>query len=306
MHFLQTTPWQSFQEKLGRQTFRQSGDGWEYLATLEHGKGNTRLYCPYGPWASNESAFREAITSLASLGKELGVTFLRIEPTEAAWANLLKVEGWRKVTYQSLNPEHTIVIDLNRPEDLIISEMSQPARNIYRNYHKKDLEIKTSSDPADIGIFLDLIHQVSQKTGMRPHSDSYFQTQAESLFPAGAAKLWYVNHQNKPIAAALLYDGPDARYYAHAAADSSPELRKLNAGTALVAEAIIDAKRAGLKSFDLYGIAPEGSSKDHPWHGFTRFKRSFGGEEITFAGSWDLPLKPLGYWIYRTYQTIRK
>lgn len=306
MHFLQSSPWQEFQNKLGRQTFRMSGSDWEYLAILERGTGNTRLYCPYGPYAKSEKAFKNALTSLVNLGKERGATFVRIEPTDADLLPYLKSNKWRKVTYQSLNPEHTQTIDLSQTEEQIVANMSQPSRNIYRNYHKKGLEVKTSQNPSDIEIFIELIHKVANRTGMRPHSDKYFRTQAEALFPVGAAKIWYVLHENKPISASLLYDSPTTRHYAHAAADDTPELRKLNASTALVAEAIVDAKRQGLAEFDLYGIAPADSSKDHPWYGFTRFKKSFGGQEVHFCGTWELPLKPLAYWAYRTYQSIRK
>ena len=50
-------------------------------------------------------------------------------------------------------------------------------------------------------------------------------------------------------------------FYAHAAANSTPEYRKLNAGTALLTEAIIDAKHRQMEKVDLYGIAPENAPK---------------------------------------------
>lgn len=306
MHFLQSEPWEKFQKALGRKTFRQSGEGWEYLAILEHGTGNSRLYCPYGPTANNQRALEEAIESLFSLGKKLNVTFVRIEPTEIEYKKYIQSCGWKKVTYQSLNPEHTRVIDLRPSQTDIIAQMSQPSRNIYRNYQKKGVEISSSTNPLDIAEFLKLIHEVSARTGMTPHSDEYFQAQADNLFPVGAASLWRAKFENQTIASAIFYDSKDTRYYAHAAASSLPEHRKLNAGTALVAEAIIDAKRKCLTSFDLYGVAPGYSDKNHPWAGFTKFKRSFGGSDVNFAGSWDLPIKHLPYWIYRIYQTLRK
>lgn len=306
MHFTQTEAWQAFQKQLGRQTFRQSGDGWEYLAVLEEGNRNKRLYCPNGPYARDVQSFEEALNSLASLGERLDATFLRVEPTNPEFSQYLANHGARPVTYQSLNPQHSSVVDLSPSEEDLIAQMAQPVRNCYRNYRKKAVEVKTSMDPLDIDIFLKLIHEVAERTGMRPHNDDYFWSQATSLFPAGAAKLWYATHQGLPIAAALLYDSAYTRYYAHAAATSEPNLRKLNAGTAIVAEAIIDAKRSGLKSFDLYGIAPDDSSPHHPWAGFTKFKRSFGGIDVEFGGSWDIPLKSMSYWGYRLYQTFRR
>lgn len=306
MHFLQSKPWQDFQDQLGRQTFRLSGDGWELLAILERGTGNSRLYCPYGPYARDLAAFEQAIEALVKLGRDKKVTFLRIEPTNPKLSSWLRDHKWQKMNYQSLNPEHTRIIDLNQPEDSIVAQMDQPARNCYRNYRKKGLAVKSSDRPEDINIFLDLIHMVAERTGMRPHSDDYFKKQVAALFSAGAAKLWYAVYDKRPIAAALMYDSATTRYYAHAAANDSHELRKLNAGTALLSEAIIDAKQKQKITFDLYGVVPADSPSSHPWYGFSRFKRSFGGEDIDFAGTWDLPLKPLAYYAYRLYQTVRK
>lgn len=307
MHVLQSTAWQAFQESLGRQIYRQSGDGWEFLAVLERGRGNSRLYCPYGPTAANVESYQMALQALARLGKKLGATFIRVELTTPTFAKYLRTNNWKKVTYQSLNPEHSHILDLTQPEDALIANMAQPVRNCYRNYQKKGFHVKSSSNPSDITLFINLIHEVAARTGMRPHSDDYFSAQAAALFPTGAAKLWYAVHDDgTPIAAALIYYGDDTAYYAHAAASSNPIYRKLNPGTALLAEAIVDAKHQGKQTFDLYGIAPDDTPSTHPWAGFTKFKRSFGGTDIDYGGSWDLPLHPLAYWAYRTYQSLHK
>lgn len=306
MHFQQSEAWQKFQESLDRQTFLRSGDGWQYLAILEHGTGNSRLFCPYGPSADSLDGFRAALTSLITLGQQQNVSFLRVEPTSPDQADILKQLGWKKTSYQKLNPEHTRLIDLSLSKEDLLAQMSQPARNIYRNYHKKGLVIHQSTDPDDIDIFLGFIHQVADRTGMRPHSDTYLRTQAKALFPTGHAKLWIAKLDNKPIATAITFDDQTTRYYAHAGASSLPDHRKLNASTAIVTEAIVDAKQQGLETFDLYGITPDTDEQNPSWAGFTKFKKSFGGKDIAYGGTWDLPLKPLAYWSYRLYQSLRQ
>lgn len=302
-HFLQSSAWQHFQERLGRVSVMDSGDGWSYTAYLEKGSGNTRLYTPYGPTLDSPGNFPTALASLKDAAKKHGVTFLRIEPSLELEPKLLIKHGFTPVTYQQLNPAHTLVVDLTMPQDEILSQMSQNSRNLTRNFSKKGLVVKQSSNPKDITILTDLLKGVASRNGITPHSDTYFKQQAESLFPLGAARLFYVSYKNQPIAAALVYDSKTTRYYAHAAADDT--YRKLSPGTALVGQMILDAKSHGLKQFDLYGIAPPGSS-EHPWQGFTKFKKSFGGQEVTYSGAWDLPLKPFAYRAYRIYQTLRK
>ena len=70
----------------------------------------------------------------------------------------------------------------------------------------------------------------------------------------------------------------------------------------LTIQLILDAKAKNLKKFDFWGIAPEGASKNHPWRGFTDFKKTFKGEEVVYAGTYDIIIRPVKY---RIYQVIR-
>lgn len=300
-HFLQSIPWAHFQQSIGRTIFTDSGNGWTYQAILETGRFNTRLYCPYGPYVESVKALDAALASLKALAEKQGVTFIRIEPTGSVTASDLKSRDLSRVTYNQLQPEHTQVIDLSATEDDIIAAMNQNNRNLYRNYAKKGLEMHVSRNPKDVRIFTDMMHKVAERNGIRAHSDSYFQAQAKALFPTGAAQLFYVTFEGKPIATSIAYDSDTTRYYAHASADDT--YRKLSAGTALLAYMIIDAKRQGLKQFDLYGIAPT-DDPTHRWAGFTKFKKSFGGTPMGYVGAWDLPISRTGYLLYRLYQTL--
>lgn len=300
-HFLQSPAWAHFQQSIGRTVFTDSGDGWTYQAILETGRFNTRLYCPYGPHADTTEAFDRALTSLKKLAKKQNVTFIRIEPTGAVTPGDLRARGLSRVTYNQLQPEHTQVIDLSADETDIIAAMNQNNRNLYRNYSKKGLEIHVSRDPQDITMFTDMMHGVAERNGIKAHSDSYFKAQAEALFPTGNAQLFYATFEGTPVATAITYDSDTTRYYAHASANDA--YRKLSAGTALLAYMIIDAKHQGLKQFDLYGIAPT-DDPTHRWAGFTKFKKSFGGSQLSYVGAWDLPTSRFGYLLYRLYQTL--
>lgn len=301
--FLQSAAWAEFQSQLGRTVITDSGEGWSYQSVREHGTLNTRLYAAHGPAADTPFAMQYALDSLEQAGRTQNATFVRVEPLEAITSDELVKRGYKKVTFNQLQPEHTQIIDLSPPEDEILAKMHQNTRNLYRNYAKKGVTMHISTNPADIDIFLSFIHNVAKRNHITPHSDAYFRTQAAALFPSGAAKLFYASFDGTPIAAAIFYDSGDTRYYAHAAADDA--FRKLSAGTSLLAYAIIDAKRAGKSFIDLYGIAPT-DDPSHPWAGFTKFKKSFGGHEVTYLGAWDKPLKPLQYFFYKTYQMLRK
>lgn len=305
MHFLQSGAWATFQEALGRQVYQKSGKGWSYLAVLETGRGNTRLYCPYGPVCQGVEALEEAFASLLDLGEELGATFLRLEPTGDVHADALKKLGCKEVSYNQLQPAQTQVINLaGKTEEEILAGMHSNNRNLCRTYAKKGLAMVESTDSGDVGIFLSFIHKVAERTGLRPHSDEYFKKQASALFRGGHARLFYATYEGKPVAASIVYDDETTRYYAHAAADD--DYRKLSAGTALLGYMIIDAHEKGKQEFDLFGIAPKNPEEEpgHRWAGFTKFKLRFGGERREYVGTWDYPLKPVQYYAYRAFQTL--
>lgn len=302
-HFLQSPAWAAFQESLGRTVITDHGDGWSYLAVVEKGRLGNRLYCPYGPAADSPAALTDALTSLKAHAKELGVDFIRVEPTGSIVAVDLQKSGYQQQASLHLQPQDTQIIDLTVPKNDIIAAMSQNNRNIYRNFHKKGLSIVTSQNPDDIDYFLTLIHKVADRNGITPHSDDYFRKQAASLFPSGAGTLYLAKLESQVVAAAIAFDGIATRYYAHAAADD--EFRKLSAGTALLGHMITDAKDAGKQAFDLYGIAPA-DSPNHPWAGFTKFKKSFGGHEHHFVGLWEFPVKPWRYLLYRLLLALKR
>jgi len=314
-HFLQSDAWAAFQAALGRTVISTSGttevtedaqkSSWSYTAYLEKGTLNTRLYTPYGPTFTSEAALQDALTSLVAKGRDQGVTFIRIEPTQAISRETKTLFHVKSASYQHLQPQATQIIDLTQPKESLVASMSQNTRNIVRNYTKKGITVTASHNPDDIQHLLHLLAKVAARTGLHAHSDDYLRTQAKVLIEQGSATIYLAHHTDSdtPVAAALFFDDATTRYYAHAAADD--DYRKLQLGTALLGQAILDAQEEGKQAVDLYGITLS-EDKNHPWAGFTRFKKSFGGEARQYGGTWDIPLKPLQYRIYRTYQTLRQ
>jgi lipid II:glycine glycyltransferase (peptidoglycan interpeptide bridge formation enzyme) len=54
------------------------------------------------------------------------------------------------------------------------------------------------------------------------------------------------------------------------------------------------AAEAGSRDYDLWGVPPPGARPDHPWHGLGNFKAEYGGEEVAYAGAWELVLSGAG------------
>ncbi len=317
-HFLQGSAWGEFQTSLGRTVVSDSGQGWSYLAILEKGKINSRLYAPYGPVLESIDALPDALASLAQNAKELGAAFIRVEPLVAGYDSAgydsagtgaaeldnavivaLEAAGLRRTN--RVQPEQTWRIDLSQTEDDILMGMSKTGRNLYRNYAKKGLSIRSSSDPSDVDVLLKLMKGVAEQAGITQHPDSYFHAQVSALLPGGHGRLYFVDFEGEPIAASLVYDDSERRYYAHAAADY--EHRRLHPGNVLVTQMMMDAHELGKAEFDFYGVAPA-DEPEHAWAGFSKFKRSFGGYDHHFAGAWEMPVNKLGYSMYRMLRRV--
>ncbi|RJQ26855.1 peptidoglycan bridge formation glycyltransferase FemA/FemB family protein, partial [Candidatus Parcubacteria bacterium] len=71
--------------------------------------------------------------------------------------------------------------------------------------------------------------------------------------------------------------------------------RKTPASYLLQWEAIKDAKKEGLSTYNFWGIAKDDDPRG-AWHGLSQFKKGFGGQRLDFVHSQDLPLTKK-YWL---------
>lgn len=300
---LQSNIWAEFQRRLGKVVHEGHGPGWSFLAVEEKTPLGMYLYTPYGPCAESATAFKAALSALTALAKSVKAHYVRIEPVAAGLGNNAAAElsalGLVKAP-SDVQPALTWKVDLAQDEAELLKGMRSTSRNLYRNIHKKGVTFEISTDPADLPILLRFLEQVSGRAEFTAQSNTYLTTAASVLMPAGAAKLFIAKLDGEPIAAALSYDTVDTRVYAHAAADDAH--RKLNAGIPLLVTMMLDAKAAGITEFDMWGVSPE-DEPEHPWAGFSRFKRSFGGAEVRYPGTWDLPVNVL---MYNAYGLTRK
>lgn len=298
-HFLQSEAWGRFQESLGRTVVRDSGEGWSVLAILEKGRINSRLYAPYGPVVEDAAALDRALQALRAHATRLKAAFVRIEPIGNVTAADLASRGLRHVNH--VQPSLTWRLDLTPGLEAVVAGTAKSVRSRYRNFEKKGLSFRRSSDPAEITQLTDLMAAVAQRNGIRPHPASYFRQQADQLLPDASASLYFVEFEGRVVAASLGYDDAVRRYYAHAAADDSA--RSLAPGVFLVMGMIADAISSGLTEFDFYGISPA-DEPQHAWAGFSEFKRSFGGFDHAFAGTWELPVNAAQYAVYRALRRL--
>ena len=310
MHILQSEAWEECLQKDGEQTHRWAGEGWSALAVQKKTPVGSYLFLPYGPAILDAEhrtqCLQDALQTLSERARSLGCLFVRCEPTFAVNAAQMRSQGL--VEAKEIDPKHTWVLDLaDQTEAELLAGMEKNKPRSWRNMASKGMSVRTTQDPAAVTELTRLLMTVGEQDHFTPQAEDHLRHQLET----GFATLYLVDLADatdvdrgvgsQVIAAALVYDYDGVRYYAHAAADY--EHRKLRAGTVLLVQMILDAARAGQQTFDFWGITTS-TDPQHPWAGFTQYKKSFGGRQVDYAGTWDLPLNKRKYQLYKTLRQV--
>lgn len=303
-HLLQSREWEIYENAEGQRTFRVEGEGFSALAVLKKTMLGNYLYCPYGPTIEDGSSeerrksFERALEALKKLAEEQNAFFVRVEPTFDVISEAeLRALGLEKS--HDIDPAHTWVLDLSKDQEELLAGIEKRKLRHWRTHKNKGISLRQTQDPEQITILTQFLKGLGERDHFNPQNEAHLKGQLK----AGFATLYVAELEGAPIAAALIYDHDGVRYYAHAATDE--EHRKLMAGTIILIQMIIDAKENGEKMFDFWGITTSEDPK-HPWYGFTQYKKSFGGEQVDYAGTWDLPVKRVRYGLYKIIRQINR
>lgn len=330
-HLLQSKQWQKYEELEGHSSFRLEGKNYTISAILHETPFSNYLFVPYGPSAANKTALLNALRALKRFAESKNISFIRIEPTlpldGPEMAKISQKLNLKLKKIHDIDPKTTWQLDLSPDKDTLLGAINPNKTRPWRNHSKKHMRIRTSTNPSDVRILTNFLKKVSQNNHFTPQTESHLKNQLKSGFatlyivdlwhegvtamggtPAESSKASEDGEDNgrqdpRAIAAALVYDYGDTRYYAHAAADF--DHRKLEAGSIIVLQSILDAKDSGQKIYDFWGITTS-EDKNHPWYGFTKFKKSFGGHQIDYAGTYDLILNPFKYRLYSFFRSLNR
>jgi lipid II:glycine glycyltransferase (peptidoglycan interpeptide bridge formation enzyme) len=306
----QSKKWQKLQEDLGEISHFENTDDYQYLAIEKHTKVGNYLFLPYGPVTDTKEGFKKALESLQNLAKDTNAIFMRIEPQNPEAVKYLPKSA-KKV--KDIEPAETWILDLPKNTTASASETTEitpelknllPSRLVryYKNREKQGITVEMSHNPDDIKHLLTLQKALASKKGITTFTENYLKTELKQPF----ATLYLVKINNKIIAAGLVFDddGTKTRYNLQGA--QSEEGRPLHTTGILTIQLILDAYKKGYKTFDFWGIAPEGADSSHPWYGFTAFKKTFNGREQKYAGTYEIILKPTKYRLFKSLQKLQK
>lgn len=296
-----------FQQALGRKTFEASGAGWSYRAFLEKsepvlGRSSTRIYAAYGPVADSIKSLNVALKSLKDLAVAEGASYVRVDPYPFFEKSALKKLGLHK-NPRDLQPNMTWILDLDPSEDELLMGMTSLNRRVWRRREEFGLSFEEDTSSAGQTDFAKFIETVARRTSTIPHTKDYMATLLQTF--GDKAGIAFCLHGGKRLAGALYVDDHEnkTRYYLFAG--SEEEAKKYSCSSALLCYLILEAKAKGLKHLDFFGIIPEGVT-NHPYAGYSAFKRTFGGRNVHFSGTWELPIARVSHTAIRLGRRVAK
>lgn len=316
--FQQSWQWGDFQKEYGRKVFRLAvKDGGDIQLTAQIIKiplplGKSYFYCPRGPVICQPAFEGERtsarfqmhvfINNLKPLAQREKAIFFRFDPPWPKVLDEIKKEFHLKKT-DSIQPQDTLILNLEKSEDELFAQMKPKTRYNIRLAQRKNVTVRNSTDEKDIDIFLGLLKLTCQRQTIKPHPDNYYRKMIQLLTRQGILKMYVAEYNSKPLVANLVVNFGQVATYVHGA--SSEEDKNVMAPHLAQWQAIKDAQTARVKIYDFFGIAPNGSSKEKPWQGITRFKTGFGRQEIHYAGAFDLTFQMGWSRIYRAIHGLK-
>ncbi|HPU94994.1 MAG TPA: peptidoglycan bridge formation glycyltransferase FemA/FemB family protein, partial [Candidatus Gracilibacteria bacterium] len=306
-------------------------------------KGYTWLYAPRGPLLDydNPEKAKEQMKVLLSKIKEIAqgekTIFFRIDPLVEIQNAPEKKRSihFPKFHFSHLGyqPEDTLILDITKSEDEILSQMKEKGRYNIRLAGKKGvkiIEVKSGSPnaQAQIEAYYEILQETLERDKFHGHGISFYKNMVDKLAPKkttnkindksckdGFSRMllaYYTEpetHKQIPLAGIIATFYKDTGIYYFGA--SSNAYRNLMAPYLLQWHAMKMAKSLGLTKYDLLGIAPETPKdplgpKNHHWRGVTEFKRKFGGTYIKYLPPQDFAFKPLIYIFYVIAKKLRR
>ncbi len=309
-NFLQSPDYAKMHELIGNKTitrtYGKTGKDGYALMVVKDAKRGRYLEIPCGPlidWR-NKRLVTETLKKIRQVAVEEKCVFVRIRPQiRATKQNIEMLEkcGLKK-SPMHLAAEHTVIIDLTKTEDELLTKMRRQTRYDIRRAGKLGITVTKANSEE---IFKEF-HKIQAETAMRQNfvpPDLKTLLAEREAFSDKAEIYISKTEDGQPIAYGLIIkDGLEGDYYEAA---STILNHKLPGAYALLWQAIKDLKEEGYQRFNLWGIAPAGQP-NHRYAGVTTFKTGFGGEIVEYVPAHDLIISKTKYLKNLVVETMRK
>lgn len=300
--FLQTWVWGEFQqhaiERVG--AYEDGTLVGVALFIITPAKRGKFVLCPHGPIVIPErlDIIRLLLEELINVGKRVKADFVRVAPIlpdlPRYGTPLAGLEFFRAPIH--VHPELSWILDLTAPEETLMANMRKTTRYSIRKAEKDGVQVRISTDLADLKIFYELYKETVSRQKFQPFSWNYLQREYELFSKHNMLKIGIAEENGKPVSGAMIVVTPYEAFYHQGASITGS---KSVASYLLQWRLIQMAKQSGCVKYNFWGISPDDKPK-HPWAGLSLFKKGFGGKAYQYVPTADRKLTwkyRLNYWI---------
>ena len=250
-------------------------------------------------------AKKETFKKIKDLAEKENVLFVQIETleyskkTENIYTELFKDNVWY---YKKFITPYTAVIDLEKSEEDILSEMKPKWRYNIKLARKKWVEIKSvEKNKKNIKKYYELMLETTSRDNFSGNNLEYYITFLEKL---ENSELLLAYKDEEVIAGWIFIFDENISIYYYWASTSKKEYRNLMAPYLLQWEAILISKERGSKIFDFLWISPPNSKNDSlSW--VTSFKKKLTSDIRLVSESYIFINKKLKYNLFKIIRKIK-
>ena len=250
------------------------------------------------PVAQYQEVLGALLQVLVSEAKTRKVISLHLEPpielcNEALFKQFEVQHKLRRAP--AFQPLDTLMLDLSQSEEKILASMHEKTRYNIRLAEKKGVHVEVASVSTQrdaLEAFITLNKQTAARDRFQSHGSGYYRRLGDHL-PPEMLKVYLAMFEGQAIAANLVVHFGDLATSVHGASGNAN--RNVMAPHLLQWRQILDAKLAGKRSYDFFGIETQqrkrASRQGSAWAGITRFKQGFGGQVVSYLPAYELPVR---------------
>lgn len=188
-------------------------------------------------------------------------------------------------------PEATSVVEVQKSDENLLGCFKSKTRYNIRLAQKKGVKIDMITDKTALDLFMPLIEETQKRQGITLYDRNYFETLYKAFGAQKRIAFLFARHQGQVLAGVLLIEQGPRCIYLYGGTTSHK--RELMANYSLHFAAMKFAREIGLKEYDFWGIALDGSENKDKWQGITRFKLGFQGEIYQYAPAYTRTFSPI-------------
>ena len=310
-NFLQSWAWGDFHEARHKKVVRRIALKGEkivaaYVGQVETARRGSYMAIAGGPimdW-SDKKLCQAIFDDIKKQGKANKCVFVRIRPqiTECPENRELFCQLGAKPAPIYLSVEYAGILNLEKSEEEILAGAAQRLRRALRKAQKNNITVEVSTDPKDSKRFYQIQLETAKRHDFVEFSESFLQKQFNAFAKYDEVKLYTAKYEGEILAQNfMIFYGNEASYHYGV----STQLGTKYSGAPLLhMQAMRDAREAGIKRYNFWGITAEDDT-EHRFYGVSQFKRGFGVEELIYLHAHDIIIKPVPYALDYAFEKVR-